>query len=195
MKKIFSKIISATVLLMLVFSLTGCTFVDGFKKGYNDAQKSSVDKQKLSNVIKSTDGKCQVSVPKTWGKKDGLNEKAIIQIMDSAKDSYLICIPYNKSDFASTMDVSQFTKLTQTEMNSISKDCKISNEEDITVNNSKSKYYEAQGEVQSQKVTYSVVVTEGKSSYYEILTYCYTSKIDTNRTLFKNILKTFKEIK
>lgn len=182
-------------LFAMLFNLTGCAFVDGFKKGFNDAQQES-EKKVSTKIVKSSDGKCQVSLPDNWTEIDKEEEDATIEQQSKDKDLAFMCIPISKEDLTDGISPDKVKQLLISGYQKNLSEVKIANEKDVTINGKSNKYFEVTGKSDSDndKFTYYVSVVEGKDCYYESACFTFSSKTDKMRNDAMKIIKTFKEI-
>ena len=74
--------------------------------------------QKLGSptVLKSPDGKFQLTVPAGWRAEPGLNDAAEIQAANKLNDMYAIVLIESKSDFPKEMTLDKFTDISKNTM-------------------------------------------------------------------------------
>ena len=88
---------------LILFVVLGCSLANRIKK--------EVEKTQAPQIVTSTDGKFQLTVPGSWQTETTLNEEAALQASSRIGELYVIVIRESKEDFAKTSDVDFVTNL------------------------------------------------------------------------------------
>jgi bifunctional DNA-binding transcriptional regulator/antitoxin component of YhaV-PrlF toxin-antitoxin module len=145
-------------------------------------------------VIKSADGKFQITVPAGWRENAGLKSNASIKAGDLRQEMYVLVMTQPKDDFADDVTLDKFTELT---LKSISKNvgsAESSPPLPIKINGQEGRQYEVQGIVDSLKIAYLITTVETPEHYHKIVTWTLRSRIDKNQHTLEEVTNSFREL-
>ncbi|HLM00515.1 MAG TPA: hypothetical protein VK400_05635 [Pyrinomonadaceae bacterium] len=182
MKKFLSK--SLIFGLFLCVAL-GCSVFNKIKNGIDESQKPQ--------VIGSSDGKFQLTVPGGWRKQPGLHDDAGIQAANPLSELYVIVIADNKTDFGSAADLDYITKVVRDGLNQTLTGPVLGEPVPTTINGLPARQFEAAGEVENIKIKYLYAVVDSPQNYYQIITWTLPSRFDKNRDKLLEVINSFKE--
>ena len=153
--------------------------------------------QKLSppSVLKSTDGKFQITVPGGWRDTPSLHEEASIRAANSLNEMYVIVISENKIDFADGITLDKFTDITRDSMMSKLGSPVASPPTKVTINGIPGRQFLLQGEGKTVKIAYLITNVETESHYHQIITWTLLSRISQNQPALQGITESFRAVK
>lgn len=197
------------LLLVLAISMTSCGsfsevtngIADGIREGIKSAditqgsKGNTADSNTGSKVIKSSDGKFQLSVPSNWKEDSELNDEAILQVSNRVEEKYVIVINEGKDGFSEDVDSDYYTDLIRESMYDNLVNPQISDNQDITINNMPAKYFEISGEADKIKISYMVVISEDRDNFNQVIGWTSTPKFDDKKQSIGAVMKSFESIK
>lgn len=143
-------------------------------------------------VIRSTDGKIQVSVPPAWKIATDLNDNAELQVSDTDKKMYLVVLTTNKADYPGK-DID--TQSSET-LDALTKSVTSSNRTGptrLTVDGNPAVQYEVRGQFKDINVVYLHTTVETSNHFQQIVTWTMQPTYADNEDLLKGITQSFKE--
>ena len=184
MKQIIGKSFAFVVFLFVAF---GCSTIEKVQK--------EVEKTQSPQVLTSTDGTCQITVPGSWSSETDLNPEAVLQASNRLQEEYIVIIRESKADFGKKANLDFVTGVIHDQLQkSLSSDAVLSEATTSSVGNYSARQFEASGEVQNIKVKYLYTVVETPESYYQLITWSLVSKFDANRPQLLEVVNSFKEV-
>lgn len=143
-------------------------------------------------VLKSPDGKFQLTVPAGWRENLSLNDKATIKAANPQQEMYVIVITETKADFTDEITLDQYTDLTLQSMTSNLTSPDSSPPLPVTINGSAGKQYQIQGATKNVKLAYLVTTVETPAHFHQIITWTLQSFKDKNRMALQKVVETFR---
>lgn len=143
-------------------------------------------------VLKSPDGKFQLTVPAGWQERPSLNEIATIKAANVLEETYVMVITENKSDFADDMTLDKFTDITRQAMLRKAADSNSTDPLPVTINGSDGRQYALDGIVNGVKVSYQVVALETDSNYHQIIAWTLQSRKAQNNSTLLSVIMSFR---
>ena len=143
-------------------------------------------------VLKSSDGKFQLTVPAGWRENPALNDQADIKAAFPSEELYIIVITEPKTDFSSEMTLDEFTKITRDSMLSNLGSSEGTSPSLISVNGNSGEQYELQGSVKNVKLAYVVTTVETPAHYHQVITWTLGSRLDKNRATLQKVTASFR---
>ena len=134
-----------TAFALLFCAVVGCKQIESLAK---------------PTVLKSPDGKFQLTVPAGWREDSSLNEKATIKAANHLQELYAIVITEDKSDFTDDMTLEQFTSITLDSMKANVDSSDSTPPMPIKINGNTARQYMLQGAIKNVKVTYLITNVE-----------------------------------
>ena len=145
-------------------------------------------------VLRSADGKFQITVPAGWSERHSLNAEASIAAVNPREETYVIVITENKSDFASDITLDKFTEVIRDRMSSKLKFPQVTPPTPVTINGKPGRQYLLQGEGKLVKLTYLVTMVETDEHFHQIITWTLTSRIDQNQGVLDQVTNSFRKV-
>ncbi|HEY3037143.1 MAG TPA: hypothetical protein VGJ66_00315 [Pyrinomonadaceae bacterium] len=143
-------------------------------------------------VLKSPDGKFQLTVPAGWRENSSLNDQAAIKAANPLEEMYVIVITEQKVDFTDDMTLDQYTSIIRDSMTSRLASPNSSPPLPVTINGNAGRQYEIQGEAKNVKLAYLVTTVETAAHFHQIITWTLHSRIDKNQTTLQKVAETFR---
>lgn len=201
MKKILISILLCGVIGM---TLSGCGFIDGFKKGFDDAANKN-DTTQTSNTTKESakkfkdkDGKFQISTNDNWSESDEVkksNPKFCIGVVNKANETYAGIIEQSKLDFTNNMTLDKYNELIIQGLKKSLTNCEISDIKDTEINGYKAKTFLAKGTIKEIKFSYVYSVIELPDSFVNVTSWTFTSHFDKNKDELTKVTNSFQKLK
>jgi hypothetical protein len=143
-------------------------------------------------ILKSPDGKFQLTVPAGWRENSSLNEQAEIKAANPLQEMYVIVLTEAKTDFTDDMTLDQFTTITRESMTSNLTSPELSPPLPVTINGNSARQYEIQGEVKNVKLAYLITTVETSAHFHQVVTWTLRSRIDKNQTTLQQVAGSFR---
>jgi hypothetical protein len=143
-------------------------------------------------ILKSPDGKFQLTVPVGWRENSSLNEQAEIKAANPLQEMYVIVLTEAKTDFTDDMTLDQFTTITRESMTSNLTSPELSPPLPVTINGNSARQYEIQGEVKNVKLAYLITTVETSAHFHQVVTWTLRSRIDKNQTTLQQVAGSFR---
>lgn len=173
-------------LLLLLPVVLACTLPGLVKKAVDEAQKPT--------IIKSTDGRIQLTVPGVWREDKKLNESAVLQAADRFQEMYVIVIDESKQDYVEGNTLEQYTSLSRNSMVAALKEPQVTDPVSMVVSGYPAMEYVLEGSVENVKVKYICTAVETPNHYYQIVTWTLPSRFQKNQAQLREITQSFKEL-
>lgn len=169
-----------------LFVVLGCSMVDKIKK--------EVEKTQSPQVLTSTDGKYQLTVPGNWKTETELHDQAELQAANRIGELYVIVIRESKEDFSDNTDVAFVTENARSNLREAAANLVMSEPAAVNINGNRALQFEASGEVDNIKAKYLYAIVETPQNFYQIMTWTLTSRFDRNKDVLQGVINSFKEI-
>jgi hypothetical protein len=143
-------------------------------------------------ILKSPDGKFQLTVPVGWRENSSLNEQAEIKAANPLQEMYVIVLTEAKADFTDDMTLDQFTTITRESMTANLTSPELSPPLPVTINGNSARQYEIQGEVKNVKLAYLITTVETAAHFHQVVTWTLRSRIDKNQTTLQQVAGSFR---
>ncbi len=183
MKNIWHKLV---VFGLFLFIALGCGAINQIKK--------EVEKTQSPQVLISTDGCCQITVPGTWRTDNSLNEQATLQASNRSGELYVAVIRESKGDYGKTANLDFLTNLLREHMRKTVSDSVLTEPIAVTIGGYPAKQFEVSGEVENIKVSYLYSVVDTPQNFYQVITWTLTSRMENNRPKLLEVINSFKEV-
>ena len=145
-------------------------------------------------VLKSSDGKFQITVPPGWLENSSLNVRASIGAANTLQETYVIVMTEDKSDFSSHMSLDSFTEITRTSMMSNLKSPDASPPINMPINGNPGRQYMLKGETKGMNIAYLITTVETSSNFHQVITWTLRSRIDRNQSTLQDVTESFREV-
>jgi hypothetical protein len=143
-------------------------------------------------VLKSPDGKFQLTVPGGWKENASLNDKADIKAANPLEEMYVIVLTEGKTDFTDEMTLDQFTNITRESMISNLTSPDSTPPQPVTINGNAGRQYEIQGSVKNVKLAYLITTVETPAHFHQVITWTLGSRKDKNQTTLQQVAGSFR---
>jgi hypothetical protein len=143
-------------------------------------------------VLKSRDGRFELTVPAGWSAAPNLSDKADIQAANKAKEMYVTVLTESKSDFPNTMTLDKFTETTRTGMMSRMNSSESSPSERVTINGSEARLYHLKGTNAGIQAAFLVATVETPEHFHQVVTWTDQSTINENEATLKQVIESFR---
>jgi hypothetical protein len=143
-------------------------------------------------VLKSPDGKFQLTVPAGWSPEPALNANAEITAANKLKEMYAIVLIESKNDFPKDITLDKFTDLNRNSMMTQAATQEASSPEPVTINGNDGRQYTLEGTVKNVKIAYLITTLETPGHYHQIITWTLPSKFDENKNTLKQVTESFR---
>lgn len=177
-------IIPVSLLLIILFSLTGCNAIERVK--------SSLGKSDKKQVFTSDNGKYEVTATGSWKEDKDLNEEASLQISNRLQERYLIVIDESKEDFSEDLTLQEYADFVKDSMLESGEDMESANNKEITVNGQDAIYFEVSGTVEKIKAKYIVAIAQDKDTIYQVIGWTMSSKFDKSKEELLSVIESLK---
>jgi len=147
-----------------------------------------------SAILKSPDGKFQLTVPDGWSKTTDLHNKADIQAANRSKEMYVIVLIENEDDLAKDMTLDEFTDITRKSLISKYGSPEASALESVSINGNDARQYELKGTKDTASVDLIVSTVKTPTNYTQILAWTLPSKMSDNKETLKKVTESFREV-
>ncbi|HEV7680624.1 MAG TPA: hypothetical protein VGO68_00760 [Pyrinomonadaceae bacterium] len=149
---------------------------------------------KLGNptVLKSRDGKFQVTVPGGCRKNASLNKQAEIGAANLIDEVYVIVLTDAKTDFPNAVSLDEFTTLSRNTISSNLKEARATDPVPVTINGNSGRAYEVEGMVDGVKLAYRIAAVETSDHYHQVITWTLHSRKDENRATLQKMIDSFR---
>lgn len=143
-------------------------------------------------VLKSPDGKFQLTVPGGWKENASLNDKADIKAANQLEEMYVIVLTEGKTDFTDEMTLDQFTDITRESMISNLTSPDSTPPQPVTINGNAARQYQVQGSVKNVKLAYLITTVETPAHFHQVITWTLGSRKDKNQTTLQQVAGSFR---
>lgn len=143
-------------------------------------------------VLKSRDGKFQLTVPAGCRENASLNEQAEIRAANLIEEVYVIVLTEAKTDFNDEISLDEFTRITRDSLRSSLKEAHATDPAPVTINGNSGRAYEVDGTVDNVKLAYRISTVETSDHYHQVITWTLQSRKDQNRATLQKIIDSFR---
>jgi hypothetical protein len=164
-------------LVLLVCVVTGC---------------AQLQKLAKPTVLKSPDGKFQLTVPGGWQENSALNDQADIKAANKIEEVYVIVITESKADFTGEISLDEFTRITRDALIANLESPDATEPRPVTVNGNSARAYDLQGAVKNVKLAYLVTTVETADHYHQVITWTLQSRKDKNLKVLQEVIDSFR---
>ena len=180
--KLLGKLVPFALLICVTLA---CNLVQRFKQ--------EADRAKKPTVLKSADGKYQLTIPGDWREDAALLDEAVLKASNRANELYVIVLSESKEDFADDVTLEKFTTLTRDAMKGNVVSPELTEPQPTSINGNPAMQYELRGTVDSMKVAYINTTVETTEHYHQIIAWTLRSRYDKNQGALREVTQTFKE--
>lgn len=174
------------VFAVLLFSVLGCSLVGKIKEG--------IEKSQQPQVLISTDGKFQLTVPGSWKTETVMNDVATLQASNRIGELYTVVIRESKEDFAQAVDLDAYTEVVRGNLQKATTDSALAEPIVTNVGGFPAREFEASATVKNMKIKYFYAVIETPQGFYQIITWALASRYEKGKETLIGVIDSFKEI-
>jgi len=171
--------VSILVLGVLALAFTSCA---------PSQRKTSSDNTPVQPVA-AEDGSVRMSIPASWSVVTGLNDIASIQVANTAEDVYGMVISEPTEDFA---DFPAFSQLALEAFTTNIESPRITGPDTLVIGGRPALQYDISGVISGLRIAYVYTLTDGGSTYSQVVLWSTQSKSKQYRSVFQAIANTFK---
>ena len=143
-------------------------------------------------VLKSSDGKFQLTVPGGWHENASLNDKAQIKGANPLEEMYVIVLTEAKSDFTNEMTLDEFTRITRDSIVSNVSSNDATQPRPVLINGNPGRQYEVEGVVKGVKLAYRVATVETPEHFHQVISWTLLSRKDKNENTLQKVIDSFR---
>jgi hypothetical protein len=143
-------------------------------------------------VLKSPDGKFQLTLPAGCHENAKLNKQAQIRAANPVAEVYVIVLTDAKSDFSDDMNLEEFTRITRERFSANLKEANGTKTLPVTINGNSGRAYELEGVVNGVKVAYRIATVETADHYHQVIAWTLQSLKTENRATLQQIIDSFR---
>ena len=144
-------------------------------------------------VLKSGNGRFQLTIPAGWREDPALHSTAGIRASNRLQEMYVIVISEGKEKFNDDVTLEQFTTVTREGMLKKVGSAEASPQVSVTVADTyPGLQYGLQGEVDNMQIAYLVTNVETPKDFHQIIAWTLRSRISQNETKLQEVVNTFK---
>ena len=169
---------------VLLFAVLGCSSI-----------MDAINKGGTPQVMPSTDGTYQLTVPGNWSKQTDLNTSATLQAANLRDELYVIVIKEGKSDFPKSADVDTVVNLARDSMQKTVVGAQASTPIPVNINGYPARLFDVSGTVSGVQAKYLYAVVETQGNFYQIMTWTLTSRFDAGKPKLQEVINSFKELR
>ncbi|HSS22724.1 MAG TPA: hypothetical protein VLL54_21810 [Pyrinomonadaceae bacterium] len=143
-------------------------------------------------VVKSADGKFQITVPAGWQQDAFTSTKTDMKAGNLADELYVMVINERKSDFTDETTLDDYTKLVRdaTMENLIGP--QGTQPLPLTINGNQGRQYEIQGSTKNVKIAYLITTVETGEFFHQIVTWTLASRKEQNEAKLLEVTNSFR---
>ena len=184
--RLYKKLIALCLVLAFAITLSSCSSV-------NTPDKADTGNNE-TKVMKSTDGKIEITVPKSWNEENLNNDVAILQVADFSKEQYLLIITESTEDFAVDAAPSDYLELVLENIKTVSVNPIISEQKDIKINGLDATQCEVSAEIEKIKIKYLITVIKSKDQFIQVLAWSLSSKYAESKPALESATNSIKVV-
>lgn len=196
MKKFLSLTLAFVMILTL---LVGCKTQnnDAGDTNLNENGETNTDtdiKEQINGtVIKSSDGKYQVTLTDGWEDAGTtLNEEAVLQVADTSKEKYLIVIPESKEDL--DMTLKEYNDLLLQFISGNLEDAEATESVETEIGGKAAFSSELSGTISGIKAHYWLNAVDCGDHFVQVVAWTLQSKVEANTADVQAVVQTFEQI-
>jgi hypothetical protein len=143
-------------------------------------------------VLKSADGKFQITVPAGWRPNALSHEKADIKAGNPLEEMYVLVLTEMKADFTDETTLDDYTGIVKETIASNLTSPEATPALPLTINGNAARQYEVQGASNNLKIAYIVTTVETSEHFHQIVTWTLRSRINKNQATLQKVASTFR---
>lgn len=182
MKAVLSKLLP---LVLLLSAALACNMAQKVKQGVEQASQPK--------VVKSPDGRFQLTVPGTWRQDQELHEEAEIEVSNRLNETYVVVLTESKEDFADDVDLATFASMSRQHLTSNIQQPEATEPVPAAVGPYPAMQYTMNGVVDNLKAAYIITLVETGDKFHQIVAWTLRSRFDANEKVLREVTQSFKE--
>jgi hypothetical protein len=152
----------------------------------------NVQKLTSPSVVRSTDGKFQITVPAGWLPDALKTEKTDMKAANTLQEMYVMVINEAKTDFTDDITLDRYTSIVQDAMNEKLTDPQSAPPIETTIGGNPARQYEMRGAMSNIKIAYLVTTIETADHYHQVITWTLKSRFEENRATLQKVAESFR---
>ena len=158
------------------------------------SQNESLQEDTTPKLVKSTDGRYQVTVPHNWMKLSDLNEKASIAVGSTRNELYLIVL-VQKKDGLDNINLESYSQSTRRFITSPLESDKTSGPTELLILGNRAIQYEIRGISEGLGIVYLHSTAEDSQNFFQIIGYTAISNFSNeNKIIFQEVIQSLQNI-
>ena len=145
-------------------------------------------------VLKSADGRFQITVPAGWRANAGLESTANIKAGNPQQEMYILVFTHPKTDFADDLSLDKFTELGMKAIKENLGSPVATPPIPVKINGKDGRQYLIQGLAESLKLAYLITTVETPEHYHRIVTWTLRSQINKNQLTLEGVTNSFRDL-
>lgn len=174
------------VITSLLLLAGGALVAVGAWKGYQNGSTRA----KTTEIITSSDGIVQFSIPSNWKNLTQLPEQGTIRKGNLSREEYLLVLAESKADFTGTLEDAAIAGIAV--IKGTLTDVKCSEPTFLTIGRRQAVQYEISGVINQYRIVYLATFVDAPGSLQKILMWTMESKRDAALPIFKTVLESTK---
>lgn len=170
---------------LIMFVVLGCGLAPMIKDIKDTAEKPT--------ILKSNDGRYEMTIPGGWKKATDLHDEADIQASRAFEELYVIVISESKKDFQNGTTLEDYTQIVRSGMLERVESMTATDTASAIVGRNSAMRFEAHGVVSKIKIAYINTTVETRDAFHQIIAWTLDSRFETNRPKLLEVVNTFKE--
>ncbi len=155
--------------------------------------KKGVDGMSQPVVLKSSNGKSELTIPGGWREDSALNDQAVLKASNRLEELYAIVITDTKEDMSDGMTLDKYAVLMRDNMSKNVTSPETTEPVPTTVNNYPARQCELHGAIKDIKASYIITAVETPGNFHQIITWTLRSRFDQNQAVLRSVTQTFRE--
>ena len=143
-------------------------------------------------VVKSDDGKFQITVPAGWQKNAFPSTKTDMRAGNLIQEVYVMVINERKADFTDETTLDNYTEIVRNATIENLTHPDATPPLPVTINGNQGRQYEIQGTAQNMKIAYLITTVETAEHFHQIVTWTLASRIDKNQATLQEVTNSFR---
>ncbi len=181
-----------------IFSLIPVGLVTaGVIKGISEQQKYVSTKQDIpaNREIISKDKICKLTIPEHWKILKGLNDGAVIQVGNTAREEYLMVLVDPKENVDESVTLKEYANGVTDKVVGALKNGYKKEPAELKINGLNAIWYKIYGTSGQIKLIYLHTTLEGEKTYYRVVGWTVPSKANEAMGVLRKAVSTFAEVK
>jgi hypothetical protein len=149
--------------------------------------------QKVSQpkVIKSRDGRFQITVPAGWLENALDTVKTDMKAGNPIQEMYVMVLNEEKSNFTDETTLDDYTTLVRNAMIEQVTDPEASTPTELTIDGHVARQYSIKGATKNVKIAFLITTIESAEHFHQIVTWTLISRIDQNQATLQKVTQSF----